>query len=80
MKQLKVSINSHSIAGTKPENQDACAYHIYYIMQQDYLLSSLSITDTIQYNNFIYYLVYLSQILYNTTSFTLVVFYSLCDR
>jgi protein phosphatase len=28
MKQLKVSITSHSIAGTKPENQDACAYHI----------------------------------------------------
>ncbi len=28
MQQLKVSINSHSIAGTKPENQDACAYHM----------------------------------------------------
>ncbi len=27
MKQLKISIDSHSIAGTKPENQDACAYH-----------------------------------------------------
>lgn len=28
MKQLKVSITLHSIAGTKPKNQDACAYHI----------------------------------------------------
>ncbi len=28
MKQLKVNINSHSISGAKPENQDACAYHI----------------------------------------------------
>ncbi|MDC9715405.1 MAG: bifunctional protein-serine/threonine kinase/phosphatase [Gammaproteobacteria bacterium] len=27
MKQLKVSINSHCIAGIKQENQDACAYH-----------------------------------------------------
>ncbi len=28
MKQLKVNISSYSIAGTKPENQDACAYHV----------------------------------------------------
>jgi len=28
MKQLKAQINSHSIAGIKSENQDACAYHI----------------------------------------------------
>jgi len=28
MKKLKVTINSHSIAGIKPENQDACAYHV----------------------------------------------------
>lgn len=28
MKQLKVNITSHSIAGIKSENQDACAYHI----------------------------------------------------
>jgi len=28
MQQLKVTISSHSVAGIKPENQDACAYHI----------------------------------------------------
>jgi protein phosphatase len=28
MKQLKISVNSHSIAGAKPENQDACAYYM----------------------------------------------------
>ncbi|CAC9592765.1 Nitrite transporter-associated serine/threonine protein kinase [uncultured Gammaproteobacteria bacterium] len=28
MKKLKVTIDSHTIAGTKPENQDACAYHL----------------------------------------------------
>lgn len=28
MKQLKVNVDSYSIAGIKQENQDACAYHI----------------------------------------------------
>jgi len=28
MKQLKVTVDSSSIAGIKSENQDACSYHV----------------------------------------------------
>ena len=43
MKQLQVTIQSHSVAGIKDENQDACAFYV----PQDHLLESKGIVSVI---------------------------------
>ena len=43
MKQLQVTIQSHSVAGIKDENQDACAFYV----PQDHLLESKGVVSVI---------------------------------
>jgi len=43
MKQLQVKIQSHSVAGIKDENQDACACYV----PQDYLLERKGVVSVI---------------------------------